>query len=766
MARKSSNDFIDITALLKQYLSKWYLFVISVLVCGGLAFFVTKVKKPVYAVNANILISTDNSSSQLPNAMSGGLSSLFGSDAYVEDEIFLVSSHSLYRDVARDLGLNQRHYVRRGFMNTEFAYPHYPVEIQTPAGMLDTLGVGMEFRVKVDKKGEADIKVKALKETVANVKDVKLPYIVKLPWGDFTVAATKYFVAGENLDTRITLTGYDAAAEVLDDEVGAEIASKRSNVITLSMETAAPVYGKDVLNEILVKYNQRGIMEKRHESERTGKFIEDRLVLLSDELAQSDNDIEALKHQKGIIDPTTEIRYQTEKKAEVEAKMIEARTQLEVYKLMSDFINDPANEYDLVPLMMDSQNFAEMFSEYNHTIISRQQLLNSAHPDNVNVKLLDQRLDALRSNINTSLNRLTKSQTAVVRDLQRELDGTAGQLSNMTTSEREFKDLFRQNQVKSSLYLFLLQRREENQLMEANTQPKAQIIDEAYTMSEPLGMGKKMILILGILFGLVIPPMFLYVRRLIYNRFETRQDVERITEVPILGEMCTDTTGRSVVVSPSDTSPATELFRLMRVNLLFVLNDASDKVVLVTSSSSGEGKSFISINLAASLVLMGKKVIVVGMDLRNPRLAEYLHMTPARGLSQYLSSSDVSLQQIINPAPGVKGMDVICAGPVPPNPGELLISNKVDNMFAELRAMYDYIIVDTAPIGLVSDTFTLDRVADAAIYVCRANYTSVRDLDAVNDIFEQKRLKKLSLVINGTAAKKSYGYAHKKTSEE
>lgn len=759
---KRNSEFVDISALFRQYLSKWYLFVISVAVCGSLAFFYTKVKHPVYSVNANVLITQDDSQPAVGDAMGSAMSMLFGSDAYVEDEIFLVSSHSLYRDVARDLGLNINHRVRLGFLNSVFAYPDYPIDVTTAPGILDTLRVGLTFKVKVDDKGMADITAKMRRDKVVDVEDVKLPYVVNTPVGDFTVAPTKWYVPGKRVTTTIGVTGYDAAAELLDEDVHTEIASKRSNVISLSINTPNPEYGKAVLNEILDKYNERGIIEKRNQTVLTGDFIDGRLVVLSQDLAKSDLQIQKYKQQKGIHDIWSEARYQIEKKSKVEEKLIEARTQKEVIALTGDFLAEPRNAYVLVPMLLDSEALQRSIEEYNKLILERMALLESARPDNVALKLLTENIDNMRANIQTSLLRVLQSQEVVVRDLQKELDRTEGKLTDMPETEREYIDLEREHRVKNELYVFLLQRREENSLMMANAQPKGQIIDEAYTMSEPLGMGKKAVLLLGLLLGLLLPPIYLYCRRLIHNRFETRQDVERITDVPILGEMCIDNSGRRLVVSNDDTSATSELFRLMRINLLFVLNDPRDKVVLLTSTSSGEGKSFISINLAASLALMGKRVLLVGMDIRNPRLAEYIGISPRFGLTQYLSSSAVTLQQIITPLDAIPGLDVICAGPVPPNPAELLISNKVDQMFAELRDQYDYIIVDTAPIGLVSDTFTLDRVADASIYVCRANYTSLNDLAMVNDIFEQRRLKKVSIVINGTAAKKTYGYGQKK----
>ena len=759
MARNNS-DFIDIKGLFRQYLSKWYWFAISVILCVAAVWGYTKIKAPVYAVRANVLISTDKGT--LEGSM-GALNALFGSDGYVEDEIFIVSSHSLYRDVARKLGLNIQYYVRHGFLNTTRSFPDYPVSVQPQAGITDTLRTGIQFKVKVKADGRASIEAKLKRSVVAEAKDVTLPFTIDTPIGQFTFAKTATYPANESVTTRINVMSYDGAAEALAEDISSEIASKRSNVIALGINTTNTEYGEAVLNEILSEYNSRGIVEKNNQGQLTAAFIDERLALLSDDLNKPEMAIQNYKENKGIIEVGAEVKYQTEKKALVEKNLIEAQTQLEILKLTQQFLAGADNAYNSIPMVVENPGLQDVISQYNELIISRNQLQRSARNDNSALVGLTEQIDLMRANINSALATSVAQQQLAVDDLKKEINTTESQLSNLPAAERDFLNLRRQQTVKAQLYVFLLQRREENSMLMANALPKGQIIDEAYTISEPLGMGKKAMLLIAFIFGLLIPPVVLYVRRIFHNRFETRQDVERMTDVPILGEMCIDKSGRSLVVASDDTTATAELFRLMRSNLLFILNDPRDKVVLLTSTSSGEGKSFISINLAASLALLNKRVVLIGLDIRNPRLADYLDLHPRYGVTQYLSSSEITVDQLIIPHPEVPGLDVICAGPVPPNPAELLLSEKVDELFRQLRTMYDYVIVDTAPIGLVSDTFTLDRVTDAAIYVCRANYTSLSDLNLINDIFEQHRLKKVSLVINGSAANKTYGYGKKKS---
>ncbi|MDE5684109.1 MAG: polysaccharide biosynthesis tyrosine autokinase, partial [Muribaculaceae bacterium] len=397
---------------------------------------------------------------------------------------------------------------------------------------------------------------------------------------------------------------------------------------------------------------------------------------------------------------------------------------------------------------------------YNALLLPRQDLLTSARADNTALKLLDEKIKTLRDNIKASFAKTLDNVNLRIRDVQNNIAQATAKLGTAPLNEREFLNLKRQQELKQSLYLFLLQRKEEVSMALANSFPKGTVVDSAFTLSEPLGMSNKLVFILAILFSFMLPPIALFLRRLISNVIESRSDVEKVTDIPLLGEMCEDKSGNKIVAVNGNKTSAAELFRMLRSSLLFVLNNSTDKIVLLTSSVPGEGKSFISLNMAASLAALGKKVIIVGMDIRKPTLAQYIGISPKYGVTQYLSSQSLSISQIVEKVPGVDNLDTIVAGPVPPNPAELLASEKVDELFAELRDMYDYIIVDTAPLGLVSDTFTLDRIADATICVCRLNRTKTTAFKELNDIYEHNRLKKLSIIINGSKSRKEYGYGN------
>ncbi len=757
MAKRNHSDIINIRGALKLYWSKWYLFVISVGCCLILGFLFCRMYKQKYGVRANVLIVQEESN---PMMTIGGLGELFGSSGYVDDEIFVITSHSLYRDVVRDLGLNKTHYVRQGFLKSDLVYPDYPIDVFAAAGIIDTLKSTLSFKVKVGEDGLADVTIKGKYGKIEDAKDIRLPHTFKTNFGEFTVDRTEYYPKGKSVTSTILVTGYHSAAEDLALDITSEIANKKSNVIELSYNTPNAVMGEMILQDVIDKYNIRGINEKNLQGQKTAEFIDERLALLGSDLSDAEGTIQQFKENQGIIDVRSEAAYQTNKRGSLEASLLSSETQLEVLRMTLEFIDNPENRYQIIPTIVDSESAAAVINTYNNLIAERENMLRTVSEDNQAIVRINHRLDSYRTNIISTVNQNIDKTRIMINDLRKQLGQTTGRLSNVPGQERTTIDMNRQLQVKQQLYLFLRQRQEENAMLLANAVPKGQVVDEPYTLKKPIGMGKMSIMIIALLFGLMLPPVYLYLLKLLRGKIESRKEIEQRTSAPILGEMCIDNSGNSLVVSPSDTSSTSELFRLMRANMLFIFNDVNDKVVLLTSSKSGEGKTFISINLAASLALLGKKVLLVGMDIRLPRLAEYLNISSRYGLTQYLSSSDISLDSVIvkSPEKDLPTLDIILAGPVPPNPAELLASTRVDDLFARLRQMYDYIVVDSAPVGMVSDTFTLNRISDATIYVTRVNVTSTSDVDFIEEIHEEKRLKKLSVVVNGVKSKKTYGY--------
>lgn len=755
MAQRKSSEYFDIKGTLMMYLSKWYLFLISVIICVGLAFVYSKMKKDVFAVRANIAITEENSS---PMGMLGSLNEVFGSGARVDDEIFIITSHTVYRDVVKNLGLQFNYVVKKGFLESETAYPDRPLVLDVPPMFADTLSTSLFFKVKVDEKGRADVKMKALKETVLEVEDVPLPATLDSPYGKLVLRPTEYFEKGKDLKTYISVFSLDFATEILASQVVSEIASRKSSVVSMGIDTPVPVLGMAILNDIIKEYNNRGIRDKNIQAQTTANFIDGRLRLLASDLDVAESDIQNYKQKEGIVDLPTEVKYQSEKKGQVEAELIKAQTEAEVLRMIRDFITDPANSTSLVPMTSDNNGLNAGITTYNELMIKRLDIAGNARSNNAALRALDEQLAAMRGNINTSVEKAYETQRVRINELESVKRSTEGRLGNVPAQERAYRDMMRQQTIKQELYVYLLQRREETSMLLANATPKGTIIDEAYTLIEPLNMSRKMMLAIAFIIGLLLPLLFLWLKNFLNDKFDSISSLRKYTDVPILGEICEDRSGKNLVVLPGDTSSTSELFRLLRSNLQFVLNNRDEKVILVTSTNSGEGKSFVSVNLAASLAILGKKVLLVGLDIRKPRLASYLGINPPLGLTQYLASSDVTLDSIIVHSAEIKDLDIICAGPVPPNPGELLASHRLEEFFASARGIYDYIVIDSAPVGMVSDTFALNRFANATVYVCRANYTTTRDISFINEVYDTKRLNRLSLVVNGTTAKKGYGY--------
>lgn len=755
------NSNINLVELYQEYKSKWWWFVVSVVVCCGLAFLYSLRKNPIYQVNASVLISQEDQSSGSSMMKMFSLGDMFGGYSSVDDQLMVMSSHAVLNKTVRDLQLNKNYYVRKNILRGEPRYKDMPIEMFYEPSIADTLSVYMGFRVKVDKDENVDVRVKIKGETVTEVEDKKFPVSVQTPYGLFVFNKTNNFEKGEAITEYINLCGYDAATEGLSQNVDISIPNKKANFILLVVKDALIGKSKDVLNTIVKNYNSVGMEDKKLKGIKTAEFIDNRLESLSHELNLSEQEVEDYKKSNHLTDVRAEAAYLMEMRGTLEAELVKAETDFEILTMTRNFVKNPDNHYSLIPagaVGIGGTSAAEAIKTYNELVLERMKLEGNAKSNNAALRTITEQLDAMRGNINISLDKAVETSRVKLSDLRQKVNESMSKLGDIPRQEREYINIKRQQAVKEQLFVYLLQQREEAALSIANSMPRGMVIDEAYSIVKPVSMSRKKMLFFAFVLGLLIPVGILYLKGKFKNRFETRSELEKYTAVPILGEVCQS--HRKEILVVRDSSSVAELFRLIRSNLQFILNGRDDKIILVTSTISGEGKSFVSVNLAGTLALLGKKVLLVGMDIRKPQLANYLHLDGGVGLTQYLSSDSYTLKDIIKVAPLMKDMDVIVAGPVPPNPAELLASTKVDEMFGELNDVYDYIIVDSAPVGMVSDTFVLDRVANATVYVCRANYSSLKDVQFLNNVYANKRLKKMTLIVNGTPTRKGYCYGY------
>ncbi len=762
---KKGKNGIDLYALWNEYKSYWWLFLLSVIGCCAIAFLYSMVKLPQYSIQANVLVAEEETDGTSMSRILSG--SLFGSSSSVDDEQIIMSSHTVMLQTVKDLGLNKSYVLKKGLFDKSMPFKDAPVDVSYAPAINDTLKNSILFKIWVDEKDNVKIEAESKKKKIAEVENQRFPVTLKTIYGDFEFDKTEYFEPGESFKESLYLSSYAAAAESLVLSVDIDIPNKKANFIKLSMKDANISRSIAILNKIVENYNKKGVEDKQLKGYKTSEFIDNRIALLAQELEMSEKDIEVYKKSNNITDVRAEATYLMGRKGKLETELLTAETENEVLRLTRDFVANPSNKYALIPLSgmdINGQQSAvtSAINKYNDLVLSRMKIENNAKSNNASLKVLNDQIDAMRANIISSLEKAIANSDVALRDLREQTRQSMSKLGEIPTQEREYYNMKRQQTVKEQLFLYLLQQREQTAISIANSMPRGTVIDEAYSLLTPVSMTRKKMLMCAFVLGLLLPIGYITVKNKLRNKFATKSEVEALTDVPVLGEVCLSHRKESVVVR--DSSSIAELFRLIRTNLGFVMGSAN-KVVLVTSTKSGEGKSFVSVNLAASFALLGKKVLLVGMDIRKPQLANYLGISHQPGLTQYLSSEQYKISDIIQKSVEVESLDVVVAGPVPPNPAELLAEGKVDAFFASMREIYDYIIIDSAPVGMVSDTFVLDRVADATVYVCRADYTTLQDIDFVSNLYDEKRLKKLSLIVNGTSAKKGYGYGYGKAKE-
>ena len=773
-AQESKEENIDVKELLFKYLIHWPWFVGAVVACLIAAWVYLYVSTPVYNISATVLIKDDKkggSAGMLSGLESLGLDGMVSSSQNIDNEIEVLRSKTIAKEVVEDLGLYISYTDEDEFPSRNM-YKTSPVQVSLTPQEADLLEEPMIVEMMLQPQGSMDVTVK-IDDDEYQKHFEKLPAVFPTDKGTLAFFLTPDSVlsskrtleettASEKTTRNITATINKplAVAKWCCKNMTIEPTSKTTSVAVISLKNSNVQRGKDFINKLLEMYNINTNNDKNEVAQKTAEFINERISIISKELGSTEKDLESFKRGAGITDLTSDAQIALTGSAEYEKKRVENQTQINLLQDLQKYMQNEG--YEVLPSNIGLQdlNLAAAINRYNDVLVERKRLLRTSTENNPTIINLDTSIGAMKENVQVSLDRVLRGLFITKADLDREASRYSRRISEAPGQEREFVSIARQQEIKAGLYLLLLQKREENAITLAATANNAKIIDDAIADDAPVSPKGKMIYLVALVLGVGIPVGVIYLLELTKFKIEGRSDVEKLTNVPIVGDIpLTDEKQGAIAVFENQNNLMSETFRNIRTNLQFMLEN-DKKVILVTSTVSGEGKSFISANLAISLSLLGKKVIIVGLDIRKPGLNKVFNIPRKEvGITQYLANPEKNLMDLVQPSDVSKNLYILPGGTVPPNPTELLARDGLDKAIETLKKNFDYVILDTAPVGMVTDTLLIGRVADLSVYVCRADYTHKNEYTLINELAENNKLPKLCTVINGLDLKRrKYGY--------
>ena len=773
-AQESKEENIDVKELLFKYLIHWPWFVGAVIACLIAAWVYLYVSTPVYNISATVLIKDDKkggSAGMLSGLESLGLDGMISSSQNIDNEIEVLHSKTIAKEVVENLGLYISYMDEDEFPSRNM-YKTSPVQVSLTPQEADLLEKPMIVEMALQPQGSMDVNVKIGDDEYQKHFE-KLPAVFPTDRGTLAFFLTsdsissskrtlEETIGSEKITRNITATINNplAVAKAYCKNMTIEPTSKTTSVAVISLKNSNVQRGKDFINKLLEMYNINTNNDKNEVAQKTAEFINERIGIISKELGSTEKDLESFKRGAGITDLTSDAQIALTGSAEYEKKRVENQTQINLLQDLQKYMQNEG--YEVLPSNIGLQdlNLAAAINRYNEVLVERKRLLRTSTENNPTIINLDTSIGAMKENVQVSLDRVLRGLFITKADLDREASRYSRRISEAPGQEREFVSIARQQEIKAGLYLMLLQKREENAITLAATANNAKIIDDAIADDAPVSPKRKMIYLIALVLGVGIPVGVIYLLELTKFKIEGRSDVEKLTSVPIVGDIpLTDEKQGAIAVFENQNNLMSETFRNIRTNLQFMLEN-DKKVILVTSTVSGEGKSFISANLAISLSLLGKKVVIVGLDIRKPGLNKVFNIPRKEvGITQYLANPEKNLMDLVQLSDVSKNLYILLGGTVPPNPTELLARDGLDKAIETLKKNFDYVILDTAPVGMVTDTLLIGRVADLSVYVCRADYTHKNEYTLINELAEKDKLPNLCTVINGLDLKRrKYGY--------
>ena len=742
-----------------KYIRYWKWMVLGVgvalLAAVGYLYYAT----PVYKVTSSVILKDVQSAQKTPTIGAIDELALLGAVNNVEDEAFVMKSKAVVQAVVDRLNLHTSYIVAGRVKDTDL-YTKSPVVVAMERGELDKLKENIEMEMQMV--SATAVRVKGITPGLpADTVFEALPALLHTPYGNIGFTRREG-VPADYRKLLVSIRRPEAVIRACRSNLDIQQANRQSSVLNLAFNTSYPTKGRDFLNTLIEEYNNQAIEDKNMEALNTQRFINERIAIIDRELSEAELSVEEYKRSQGLTDLQADLARTMQMSSQYEQQLVEVESQLSIVKSLRDYVNDPANAEQSIPVNIgiEDPTLSATISEYNRLLLQRQRLAQSVTPDNPVMRKLEDEIAGLRAAINSSINSVLEGLATRRKDLMNQANLYSGRIGSMPTQEREFLDLSREQQIKANLFLMLLQKREENALALAAVANKAKVLDEA-TVEGKVAPRTPMILMAALLLGLLLPGVIIYLVSLFQYRIESRADVEKIAKVPLLAEIPRyDEENDNIAIRKGDRSSIAEAFRMLRTSLMLALG-GDKKVVVFTSTVSGEGKTFVAINTALSFALLNKKVLIVELDLRIPRIRQYLHVEAKDGITNYLSGLETDIDKLVVPSGMHECLDVLPTGPIPPNPAELLSHDTLDKAIEHLREKYDYIMIDTPPVSQVADTLIVNRVSDATVYVCRAGYSSKNSLRFANDLMEQGKLNNMLLVVNDVKEfRRGYGYRY------
>ena len=773
---KMEEQEINIREELDKYLRYWPWFILGVFTALIIAFVYLKLSVPVYQTVASVIIKDEESKGGGLGAEAAGFADLglLGgmSTNSIENEIGLLKSRRLMISTIQALKANVEYYDLEGvkedelYLNTPFL-----VEVITlDEALLSKAASAALNSFTLEPKEQGTLSLTFVE--TGNSQQVKIGELVNLPFGTFMFKDNRFNGNGEALSAKSrVLVKVKKVADVADkyrQAVQINLIDDNATLLEFSLGSTVKEKAQNILDQLIFEYNKEAIEDKNEVAVSTARFIDERLKIISGELDTVEVGLEEFKEDNSLTNIEAEASLIIENASEYRKREQELQTQLSISRSMLSYLKNDSDNSGLLPanVGLESESVNTQIANYNQLVLERNRILAGATELNPTVTRLNSQINQLKANIINGLEQTLSNLRIAENDLNRQSRLIGSEISKVPAKERQFRDISRQQNIKEALYIFLLQKREENSLSLAATAPKAKIVDSAYSLNIPLSPKPKIIFAAALLLGLAIPFLVIYIKRLLNNKIERREDIEKVTKsIPIVGELPSIAKGESDLIVENDRSVLAESFRILTTNLQYLLvnakNDDRGYCIYTTSTVKGEGKTFTSINLAMTLANTGKKVVLIGADLRNPQLQRYdTGSKSLLGVSDYLVNNDHDLNDLVHDSKFHDNLKLFLSGSIPPNPSELLRQSKFGTMLKELQAKFDYVIVDTAPSMLVTDTFLISKHADLILYVTRAGYTEKRLLQFAVDSTNEGKLHDVSFVINDVK-NANFGYGNK-----